>query len=603
MGGSDSDETTDSPSETETDETETDEDEDEPRPKWGAPKKKSWQPPSRPPSGLVSKPSQPLSFGGFAPKSAFNPGFGSNLGAPAFDRGDGGSFGGGSTGGFGGFGGMRNLPELVAESREALLDTFVQIEGKMHAFRKAMAALEDIQRVDDLGLTIHNSEQEIRQTGHAAIERDERRHMLDAVKTKLLDYNKTIIDAQDHVVYLGLRTAKEQDDAHKLQVMATIVAEKVADEARFLDAAFEEKFAAVEALEANRQIERKYMLQRIELLKKEVESQRRLVLTVAKAQMGDVTAEEVTLRREKEEAEREREQERVAHARLVSMQKRLREAGASYEPPERLFDKRAKVEVPAPPKPSPKLQVKHEKAVSQLFGLSEHVDHELWRSLTDKSWKDKLLSEAQQPYFTYLNTWLKDERKKKEIYPPTEKIFRCLNLTPFDKVKVVIVGQDPYHGPGQADGLCFSVSAGKLPPSLKNIMKEMKRDLKLPTEPKHGDLTSWAEQGVLLLNEALTVEAQKPGSHLKSGWSNFTDAIIKAISERPTPSVFLLWGVKAQKKCSMVNTNKHRVVKCAHPSPLSFGAWNNSQPFSKCNAALNELGLKPIDWTSIEKGP
>ena len=182
------------------------------------------------------------------------------------------------------------------------------------------------------------------------------------------------------------------------------------------------------------------------------------------------------------------------------------------------------------------------------------------------------------------------------MFPPEDDVFSALRLTPFDEVKVVLLGQDPYHDDGQAHGLCFSVRPGvKAPPSLVNIFKELHSDLGCVI-PNNGCLTPWAKQGVLLLNAVLTVRAHQANSHKNQGWEQFTDAVIRAVNDRPQPVVFLLWGNYAQKKGILVDANRHRVIKGAHPSPLSASKFFGSKPFSAVNRALVELGNAPIDW-------
>lgn len=224
-------------------------------------------------------------------------------------------------------------------------------------------------------------------------------------------------------------------------------------------------------------------------------------------------------------------------------------------------------------------------------------------SATDKiqledSWKKKLLPEFSKPYMNELRDFLKKQiQAKKTIFPKGTEYFAALNHTPFEKVKVVILGQDPYHGPGQAHGLSFSVRPGvDIPPSLQNIFKELKNDLGI--EPaKHGFLNAWADQGVLLLNATLSVEASKAGSHQKKGWEQFTDAIIDHLNREREHIVFVLWGAYAQKKGEFIDTKKHLVIKSPHPSPLSsHRGFFGSKPFSKINKYLEAHGLKPIDW-------
>ena len=215
----------------------------------------------------------------------------------------------------------------------------------------------------------------------------------------------------------------------------------------------------------------------------------------------------------------------------------------------------------------------------------------------ETSWQQVLSEELQKPYFTELLNFVAAERQQHTIYPPENLVFNAFSLTPFSKVKVVILGQDPYHGAGQAHGLSFSVPSGvKLPPSLRNIFKEMQSDLGI-NAPSSGDLSSWAQQGVLLLNATLTVQQKKAGSHQKKGWESFTDSVIKLISEQKEQVVFLLWGKFAQAKTKLIDDTKHHVIMSVHPSPLSAynGFWD-SKPFSKINAKLNEWDMQPIDW-------
>jgi uracil-DNA glycosylase len=216
--------------------------------------------------------------------------------------------------------------------------------------------------------------------------------------------------------------------------------------------------------------------------------------------------------------------------------------------------------------------------------------------LIEKSWKRYLIKEFSAPYFIKLKAFLKEEKKLYKVYPPGNRIFAAFDLTPFENLKVVIIGQDPYHGPGQANGLSFSVSPGtKLPPSLKNIFKELGTDIKLPM-PYSGDLEPWAKQGVLLLNATLTVRANTPGSHQKKGWETFTDTVIKTISDNKKGIVFLLWGNFAQSKESLIDQNKHFILKAAHPSPLARGAFFGCKHFSKTNRILEHQSMKPINW-------
>ena len=215
----------------------------------------------------------------------------------------------------------------------------------------------------------------------------------------------------------------------------------------------------------------------------------------------------------------------------------------------------------------------------------------------EQSWLEHLENEFRKPYFSSLVEFVKSEYTTKTIYPKGKEIFNAFEKCPFNRVKVVILGQDPYHGPGQANGLCFSVNDGvSFPPSLKNIFKELNDDLGI-TPPISGNCKRWAEQGVLLLNATLTVEAHKAGSHQKKGWEEFTDVVIKLVSDQKKEVVFVLWGAYAQKKGQVIDVKKHKVIKSAHPSPLSAhnGFWK-SKPFSKTNDYLIQIGKEPIDW-------
>lgn len=213
------------------------------------------------------------------------------------------------------------------------------------------------------------------------------------------------------------------------------------------------------------------------------------------------------------------------------------------------------------------------------------------------SWKDRLSSEFEKPYFLALTEFVKTEYKTQTIYPPGKEIFKAFDHCDFDHVKVVIIGQDPYHGAGQANGLCFSVKEGvRMPPSLVNIFKEIKGDLGKPI-PGSGDLDRWAKQGVLLLNATLTVRASSPGSHQNRGWEPFTDAVIKKISDDKQHVVFLLWGAYAQKKGEVIDRSKHLVLMSAHPSPFSADrGFFGCRHFSKANEYLKSKGIGEIDW-------
>ena len=215
----------------------------------------------------------------------------------------------------------------------------------------------------------------------------------------------------------------------------------------------------------------------------------------------------------------------------------------------------------------------------------------------EDSWKEILKEEFEKPYFLHIRNFLKAEKQKEKIiYPPGSLIFNAFNITPFDQVKVVILGQDPYHGPRQAMGLSFSVPQGvPAPPSLKNIFKEIQNDLDIPP-PDHGDLSRWAEQGVFLLNAMLTVEKGLPGSHQNIGWQTFTDAVIKTLSDHKDGIIFLLWGRFAQSKAPLINQLKHHVLESAHPSPLAGNRFFNNRHFSRTNELLLGQGQRPIDW-------
>ena len=216
----------------------------------------------------------------------------------------------------------------------------------------------------------------------------------------------------------------------------------------------------------------------------------------------------------------------------------------------------------------------------------------------EASWKQVLKTEFAKPYFQQIPLHIKTEKSQgKMIYPPGSLIFNAFNTTPFNKVKVVILGQDPYHGPGQAHGLCFSVQNGvQPPPSLINIFKELQDDIGIPV-PNHGNLTHWAEQGVFLLNASLTVRAGEPMSHSKIGWAEFTDTVIKIISAQKKNVVFLLWGKFAQEKRVLIDETKHLILRSVHPSPLSaYGGFFGCKHFSKTNEYVMSKGIDPVDW-------
>lgn len=216
----------------------------------------------------------------------------------------------------------------------------------------------------------------------------------------------------------------------------------------------------------------------------------------------------------------------------------------------------------------------------------------------EESWLRHLGGEFDKPYFAELTDFVRQEYASHTCYPPGSLIFNAFNLCPFDDVEVVIIGQDPYHEPGQAQGLSFSVADGvAFPPSLQNIFKEIELDLGKPM-PKSGDLTRWARQGVLLLNATLTVRAHSAASHQRHGWEMFTDAAIRALSSEREHLVFILWGGYARSKASLIDPNKHLILQSVHPSPLSAnrGGWFGNHHFSKCNAYLEQWGKRPVDW-------
>lgn len=216
----------------------------------------------------------------------------------------------------------------------------------------------------------------------------------------------------------------------------------------------------------------------------------------------------------------------------------------------------------------------------------------------EPSWAEHLAGEFGQPYFKKLTEFVRNEYKNYTCYPPGNQLFTAFDYTPFDQVKVVLLGQDPYHGPGQAHGLCFSVNDGvPHPPSLQNIFREIERDIGKPI-PSSGNLLRWAQQGVLLLNATLTVRAGLAGSHQKQGWETFTDSVIEILSQKRENLVFLLWGGYAKRKIRLIDTQKHLVLTSGHPSPLSAnkGHWYGNNHFSQTNNYLVKLGQSPIDW-------
>lgn len=214
-------------------------------------------------------------------------------------------------------------------------------------------------------------------------------------------------------------------------------------------------------------------------------------------------------------------------------------------------------------------------------------------------WNPLLRSEFDEPYWVELQTFVADERGRHAVYPPHDEVFTALHLTPYSALKVVILGQDPYHGPGQAHGLAFSVRPGiRIPPSLRNIHRELHDDLGFPI-PGHGSLEDWARRGVLLLNTSLTVRAGQAGSHSGKGWETFTDRVIDIAAARPEPLVFILWGNHARRKRDRID-GRHAVIESPHPSPFSANnGFFGSRPFSKANEALIELGREPVDWNLV----
>jgi uracil-DNA glycosylase len=217
--------------------------------------------------------------------------------------------------------------------------------------------------------------------------------------------------------------------------------------------------------------------------------------------------------------------------------------------------------------------------------------------MTRTDWNPVLRGEFAKPYWVELQQFVTTERARASVYPPHDEVFAALHLTPFREVKAVILGQDPYHGRGQAHGLCFSVRHGvRPPPSLQNIFKELEADLGI-SPPDHGCLDAWARQGVLLLNASLTVRAGRAASHQGKGWETFTDEVLRAVNTKPERVVFILWGASARRKKALIDTSRHVIIESAHPSPLSASnGFFGSRPFSRANAALVEAGREPIDW-------
>mmetsp|Transcript_27916 Transcript_27916/g.73684 ORF Transcript_27916/g.73684 Transcript_27916/m.73684 type:complete len:278 (-) Transcript_27916:135-968(-) len=237
--------------------------------------------------------------------------------------------------------------------------------------------------------------------------------------------------------------------------------------------------------------------------------------------------------------------------------------------------------------------------VSAMEADDSGVVEALVSTLTDPAWKEALTDEFVKPYFVKIAKFVASERAIHNVYPPGELVFQAFNVTPLDQVRVVLLGQDPYHEPGQAHGLCFSVPPGiRPPPSLKNMYKELETDIPGFQSPDHGHLVSWAKQGILLLNSTLTVRGghTEANSHARCGWQTFTNAVIEILNKRARKIVFLLWGGFAQKKGKIVDSQRHHVIPSAHPSPLSARKWWGCKTFSKCNAALKELDGTSVDW-------
>jgi len=270
-----------------------------------------------------------------------------------------------------------------------------------------------------------------------------------------------------------------------------------------------------------------------------------------------------------------------AKAKAKATQKRPAPKASESKP-----KKAAKKEEAATPLPA--VDVDESKAIPELVG-----------SLTEPGWQAALSGEFEKDYFVEIAKFVQQERSRGPVHPPADQVFSAFNETPLDKVKVVIIGQDPYHEPGQAHGMCFSVVPGvTVPPSLKNVYKELEVDIPGFETPNHGYLLPWAHQGVFLLNATLTVREghKEANSHSNCGWQRFTDEVIKVLNDQKEGIVFLLWGGNAQKKGKMLDKKRHRVLQTGHPSPLSVKKWRGCKVFSKCNAELEKLGKGKIDW-------
>eukprot|EP00754_Rhynchopus_humris_P020534 Rhum_TRINITY_DN14705_c10_g1::Rhum_TRINITY_DN14705_c10_g1_i1::g.112245::m.112245/K03648/UNG, UDG; uracil-DNA glycosylase len=544
------------------------------------------------------------------------------------------------------------VPFQGQPTRECQLQQVLNVSNHMRAVRCALDAIRAPERLNGLGfetVELQNALEEVQGT----MEDDIAEHEKVSVAEALVEQRKEMVDAFDAQTLRGLLVEKEKEEENKKEQMRTIVAETVADKVRFTDIEFQKRWSVEDVKRRTRELEKQYMQRQIEHLKDDIQSQRRLFLRISRAKAGDAALDEEERQREAEkakkwaavDAEYARQVAAVrehcaivlktatttaanAAAKLrprtdpdagVPAAKRAKTDKKAKDKKKDKKDKTDKKEAPAastaslaslsPSKTMDTEQLAKEmearqkartEATKQLFGLSENVNLFLWDQMKDAEWRKALLTEAQQPYFTHMNNWLVNERKTKVIFPPLENVFDCFNETPFSKVKVVILGQDPYHDNYKANGLCFSVKKGvRPPPSLKNIFKELKSDLgaKNWKEPNHGDLSAWAKRGVLLLNASLTVEANKAASHTQCGWQNFTDVVIKALNDRPDPIVFILWGNFAKKKCRMINAAKHRVIESAHPSPLSYYKFKGCKAFSRCNKELKKLGKAPIDWS------